>query len=161
MCDTITVFLHQDGKNEPIEVTVNKYDPVRSLLLDCSDRCIIFKNGYLCEAFSFSFYQIENGSHIYSQIKQSKNHKKIDRNTRETDGLRFRKCQTDMCLELDKLKDRFFNRVEGSFRVYKRVLNRFDANTDVPRESPHQSTESMNWNFETARKPSTVALPMV
>lgn len=149
MCDTIRVFLHKDD-NEPVEVTVNKYDAIRSLL-DNSQQCIIFDNLFLCESFSFSFYQIESGSHIYSKIIPSK-HKTVKENKK-------RDSKAKLSFELDKLKDRFFDRVEGSFRVHRRVVNRFA-------EEEHTQTVTVpvtrvEWNFVSAQKPSTTALPMI
>ena len=73
MSEEIKIFLH-DTDNSIKEVLVNKYDQISSLssfIKGHDTKYVVYEKKMLLVAFTFSFYDIQNNSHIYVYNKKS------------------------------------------------------------------------------------------
>ena len=77
MDKTIRVFLH-DVPAEPVEINVNLCDSVRRLddfVCEKGTRVFFYNGRIIVPAFSFSFFDIKDGDHIFVVRPQHNNHR--------------------------------------------------------------------------------------
>ena len=160
MCDLIRLFVHEDGMHVK-EIVVNRLDTINSLCPPDQRRCFLFNNSLLCSAFTFAFYGIPDGSHIFTYIQTIQ--KRATRARGKVKEFLQSKLKStvnmEKHLEIAKLKDKFFSRIEGSYRVYQRVVNKFDRS--LSEASPSSDADGQRLNLDGAREPSTNALPVL
>ena len=133
-----------------MQLTLDKLDAVMSIIQDqWSPHAILLHNGkILSGAFSFAFYNISDGDHIdviEPQIKQQNRDKK--QKCRLFDFERYRQLYTKtrgenddqeqihesfksfidpiFAREVAKIRDRFFERIEGTIRSHRQLLTKF------------------------------------
>lgn len=172
------IILHNNG--EESKCKVRSLDSIFSLFNKLNDSPspsiskLIYKNFILCQAFSFAFYGINEGSHIYAITKPQKdpneidNHKdqpknnsilynfnrekfrgafekKYGKNYNEEEFENSYHCFKDpsISLEVSKLKDQFYHKIEGTIKCHRKFVNNFFQN----REKLFDINEDNNQNF--------------
>lgn len=176
----IQVILHNDNKIIPLKVKI--FDTIRTIkneLAMNSPTLFIHNNLVLLSAFSFAFYGITEGSHIYSipapekeKISlcsvEKKNSSPALAATTDSNGGKIQKfIQRCTSAKLDgdgfplsgpqaidpiflresaKLKDRMFQRIEGTIKLHRRFLRRFIQtgncfSTDDPKKKEQSDEE--------------------
>lgn len=161
MSEHIHIFLHADDQTVT-EHCVDNLDPIKSVVPP-DGRCLIFNNTVLCDAFTFAYYGITNGSHI--KMCNQRSNKRLNV-TRPTDNnFQSRSGHSNVVRgkhwEMSKIKDRFISRIEGNHRVYQRALYRFMTRLSSREESSEIGSGSQQLNLQSALKPSTNALPIL
>jgi hypothetical protein len=148
----LQITIHSGTEIRPM--TVHARDPLRSVLTQFPDCCqckIIFEGHMLLTAFSFSFYRMENGAHLYTIpdmaahappppkrtetiAEQLCDRESFCRAFKELHGADVdvdlvRKCYADcdaqFMRQMSRLKDRFFERVEGTVKSHRQLLKHF------------------------------------
>jgi hypothetical protein len=148
----LDVFLHSAA--EILSVRVRATESVRSLLshLPPGDYVLTFNGCILSTSFSFAFYGIQSGSHIYSMpFEPPCRHPPVplrrpppcerlcDRESfaRVLCELHGADYDEDLCdrlwshwdkplaKEVARLRDRFFERVEGTVKCHRKMIRQF------------------------------------
>ena len=150
----IQVILHKNGKEFP--VLVNLFDPVSILSTQFQSKnplILMFKNMTLLSAFTFAFYGITDGSHIFliehKTDKPNPRPKDVNREIakniigREEFKKIFRRMRSsgdeeesfetsyktyvdaNFAREAAKIKDRFFQRVEGTIKCHRKLIKHY------------------------------------
>jgi hypothetical protein len=147
------VFLHSVA--EILSVRVRATEPVRSLFshLSAGEYVLTFNGCVLSTSFSFAFYGIQSGSHIYSMPFEARPCRKelapehkpppcerlCDRESvaRLLCELHGADHDEDLCdklwshwdrplaREVARLRDRFFERVEGTVKCHRKMIRQF------------------------------------
>jgi hypothetical protein len=148
---------------ESRHVSLRARDSLRSVMREfpnCSQFKAIHNNSVVGTGFSLAFLGIEDGAHIYtipqpppeppsSKPEQIPIEKLCDRETfrrafgelhgpdydEELCRQCFSDCDTTICREVARLKDRFFDRVEGTIKAHRKMLRNFFGCTKKERES--------------------------
>lgn len=110
---------------------------------------LVYKNFILCHAFTFAFYGICEGSHIYAVTKEQ--NEQDEQKTSKTkpnivpflnkehfieffekkygsDGIDhyYNFCRKNShALEVSKLKDQFYHKIEGTIKCHRKFINNF------------------------------------
>ena len=161
MSEQIRVFLHSDDQTVT-EHCVNNLDAVKSIVPPEGGR-LIFNNAVLCDAFTFAFYGITDGSHIKVCIQRGNTRRNVTPPLNR--DFQSRSGRSSVIVgkhwEISKIKDRFFSRIEGNHRVYQRAVNRFMTRLSVREDTSEAGSASQRLNLQSAVKPSTNALPIL
>lgn len=175
MSESLTLFIHH-GSNQVDRVVVDSSEPVQSLdkHLDLPKlRFVFLNNMLLVGAFSYSFYKIQNGEHLFvvpvgfsigTKLKNTILHylvpdqpdlqKEIKPNPEKRIASFFR--------ETARMKDQFFQKVEGSSSNKSRTLGLFSSimrpkPPPLPPPSPYQNMPTII--PPKGKSPSTDSLP--
>lgn len=182
MSDLIQIHLHNQDSSIT-DVDVNAYDSISSLApyLDRNEETYVtFNQQMIMKAFSFNFYHITNGSHLYIvQKRQSEN--EIRRYRNKSNHTRCFQTQLKSnsihtYLDADKLQNSIRLLNSKSFirpdlitqaahlmdiRLDKQLFNckAFKQDNCQINESDQVSTETPQQDCSTPKGPSTEALP--
>jgi hypothetical protein len=136
---------------EVCRVVLKSHDSLRSVMRQfkcCSQFRAIYKNSVVSTGFSLAFLGIENGADIYTIPEPKADlpappgrfaQKACDRDTfdrmlselhgpdcdEQFSGPGFAHVDRSFCHEMARLKDRFFERVEGNVRSHRKMLRNF------------------------------------
>ncbi|EAX99614.1 hypothetical protein TVAG_215140 [Trichomonas vaginalis G3] len=164
-----TLYLHDtDGNTQ--EIVVSPSDPIKRLDINFKNGQrphIIFDNHLIVSDFTFSFYGIKNGDHLYLMPNTTG---KSNQMTSPFLPERFNEAQKrfnmaqsfhpesdhSFVLESVRLKDQYFNKIESNYYLNRAVMARtFEAEQTV-RKIKHTKLIT---DFKKLSKPSTTALP--
>jgi hypothetical protein len=152
----LQITIHSGTEIRPM--TVHARDALRSVLTqfpDCSQCKIIYDGHMILTAFSFSFYGMENGAHLYTipdmAVQAPPPPKRTDtiaericdkesfcRTFQELHGADvdadlvrkcYGNCDPQFMRQMSRLKDRFYDRVEGTVKSYRQLLKHFFSST--------------------------------
>ena len=118
-----------------------------------------YNNIQLMPSFTFKWFGIEDGSHIY--VREAKRNGKDKSNK---DGQKKKKSKNvsrtknGLSLERAKMKDQFFTKVEGTVFCYRNIIRRF-MNTSSLSELPNAPQIRTVVQSEQLDKPATEQLP--
>jgi hypothetical protein len=148
----LEVFLHSAA--EVLSVRVRATECVRSLFsrLPPGEHVLTFNGCVLSTAFSFAFYGIQSGSHIYSMpfeppcrhppapdhrpqpCEHLCDRESVARLLHELHGAGYDEDLCDrlwshwdrpLAKEVARLRDRFFERVEGTVKCHRKMIKQF------------------------------------
>lgn len=132
--DEATIFLH--NLNSSItKVKVDREMPVDCIYKRSEDeikKIALFNGKPLCIGFSFKFYNIKNGDHIFfapidplnkaqqfvSFLTEGNCNFKADKMRRDNNR------KDKFILETARLKDQFFQKIEGTVQCHRRIFNK-------------------------------------
>lgn len=146
MNDRILVLVHTANKGvQTFEVDENEHVKVIEERLKSNVPLILYYNNMLLmKNFSFKFYEITNGDHIYTSESQSL--QAYSYIGKQVQSLRN---------EAERLKDILFQKIEGSSTYSRKLMNRFnqflshqeknfdDPPTKAPKESSEPNVEAL------------------
>lgn len=164
--EEFNIIVHNDGKETRFKV--KSLDSIRSLInkLDIDNPLkiskLIYKKLILCYAFSFAFYGIGEGSHIYAYTQQTEPHETENSKTSQLNNRflpllnkeQFKKAferkygneydqdeyennyqiykDQSLALEVGKLKDQFYQKIEGTLKCHRKFINEYFQNKEKP-----------------------------
>ena len=146
MEEEITLFVH-DNVDHIQKVVVRSSETVESLgkIANTQGKFLCFFNGsLLLGSFSFKYYNLTNGDHIYTSESQSL--QAYSYIGKQVQSLRN---------EAERLKDILFQKIEGSSTYSRKLMNRFnqflshqeknfdDPPTKAPKESREPNVEAL------------------
>ena len=179
MSEPLTIFVHHD-KGDAAKVVVDPNETLQNLdkhLILPKFRFVFFNNMVLLGAFTYSFYKIQNGDHIYvipiafssaQNIKNSILHAFIPNINEPKKEVKPNpeKRISSFLRETARLKDQFLQKVEGT--MYRKPLGLLSgimrsravpAPPPPPPPPPAQNIPTVIPQLST--KPSSDALPLL
>jgi hypothetical protein len=150
----LEVTIH--APTEVRKIVVHGRDSLQSALANfpgCSQFKVIHDKYVLMGAFSFSFCGIENGAHLYAipaviEPRPPPKSETCDRESfckmftelhgSECNGELCQKCDAQFVRQMSRLKDRFFERVEGTVKCHRQLLRHFFCSKKKESESEEE-----------------------
>lgn len=149
MSESLTLFIHH-GKNQVDKVTVDSTDAVQNLDKHLETlpkmRFVFFNNMLLVGSFSYQFYKIQNGDHLFVapvglslgvKLKNTLLHYLIPMPPEEKKEIKPNpeKRITSFFRETARVKDQQLQKVEGTAATHSRALGLF-SNIMRPKPPP-------------------------
>lgn len=165
----LSLYVHDcDGTCQ--EIHVSPHDQIKRLdsnVKDGQKRNVVFDNHLIVGEFSFQFYGIKNGDHIY--LLPNRQPKAISVGSAFLPE-RFNEAQKrfnmaqgfhpdsdhSLVLESVRLKDQYFNKIESNFYLNRAVMTRSFETERVP---SHIKVSKKFADIKKLTSPSTTALP--
>ena len=179
MSEPLTIFVHQD-KGDAAKVVVDPNETLQNLdkhLNLPKFRFVFFNNMVLLGAFTYSFYKIQNGDHIYvipiafssaQNIKNSIIHAFIPNINEPKKEVKPNpeKRITSFFRETARLKDQFLQKVEGTmnrkpFGLFSGIMRSKAAPIPPPPPPPLPENNIPTVIPPMSTKPSSDALPLL
>ena len=148
MNEQLTLFIH-DFKGRIHQVTVNPADTIDSISksIGIDSKLLHFFNGMLLiGAFTFAFYKLTNGDHIYSipigpYLSQDVINKFHSLKTlAEQDSQLHKQRIESFVRETARLKDQFFEKLEGTVNCNRKLIQRFRQLIQEEATRPQENT---------------------
>ena len=157
MTDILTIYIHH-GDNKIDKININPRDTIQSIENHINlpkHRFVFLNNCILFGSFTFSFYKVTNGDHLFvipmafsiaktihekltefpilSKFLHSNNNQNNINNSNNSSEKRI----STFLRETAKLKDQFFQKVEGTVLNHRKTLERL-ANIIKPKNNNDQ-----------------------